>query len=300
MILLQDIVKRFGDITALDHVNLEIKKGSICGLLGPNGAGKSTLLRLLCGVFRPDEGVLTVSGKEVFEQPQQKQRVFFVADEPYFLPQATLDTMARLYSRLYPNFDRSFYEELCELFRLLPKKRIAEFSKGMKRQAGFLLGLATRPEYLLLDECFDGLDPVKRQVVRKLLADQVGSRDMTVVISSHNLRELDEICDTVCILYQGNLLYSKDLDDLKGDVHKIQVVFQETVTLSQLERSLSVMASEVRGKFFTLILRGDMEQIRQTLEQWHPVAMEIIPLTLEEVFLYEMEVKGYDAQIIFG
>ena len=251
-------------------------------------------------MFRPDEGALTVSGQEVFERPEQKQRVFFVADEPYFLPQANLDTMARLYSRLYPNFDRGFYEELCELFRLRQKKRISEFSKGMKRQAGFLLGLATRPEYLLLDECFDGLDPVKRQVVRKLLADQVGGREMTVVISSHNLRELDEICDTVCILYQGNLLYSKDLDDLKGDVHKIQVVFQETVTLSQLERSLSVMASEVRGKFFTLILRGDMEQIRQTLEQWHPVAMEIIPLTLEEVFLYEMEVKGYDAQIIFG
>ncbi len=300
MILLQDIVKRFGDVTALDHINLEIRRGSICGLLGPNGAGKSTLLRLLCGVYSPDEGALSVNGGEVFENPSRKQKVFFVPDEPYFLPQASLDTMARFYSRLYPDFDGEVYGRLCELFRLPRKKRIADFSKGMKRQASFLLGLSTQPEYLLLDECFDGLDPVKRQVVRKILSDAVSGRDLTVVVSSHNLRELDEICDTVCILYQGSLLYSKDLDDLKGDVHKIQVVFQDPVTLSLLERHLDIMASEVRGKFFTLILRGNAGEIEEVLARWHPAALEAIPLTLEEVFLYEMEVKGYDAQVIFG
>ena len=300
MILLQDIVKRFEDVTALDHINLEIQKGSICGLLGPNGAGKSTLLRLLCGVYSPDKGALSVNGGEVFENPVCKQKVFFVPDEPYFLPQASLDTMARFYSRLYPDFDGEAYGRLCELFRLPRKKRIADFSKGMKRQASFLLGLSTQPEYLLLDECFDGLDPVKRQVVRKILSDAVSGRNLTVVVSSHNLRELDEICDTVCILYQGSLLYSKDLDDLKGDVQKIQVVFQAPVTLSQLERHLDVMASEVRGKFFTLILRGSAGEIEKVLAQWNPAAMEAIPLTLEEVFLYEMEVKGYDAQVIFG
>lgn len=300
MILLQDVVKHFGDVTALDHVNLEIKRGSICGLLGPNGAGKSTLLRLVCGVYSPDEGVLTLDGGEVFENPAQKQRVFFVPDEPYFFPQASLDVMARFYSRLYPEFDREVYANLCELFRLPRKKRLADFSKGMKRQASFLLGLSTRPEYLLLDECFDGLDPVKRQVVRKILADEVSSREMTVVVSSHNLRELDEICDTVCILYRGDILYTKDLDDLKGEVHKIQAVFQDQVTLEQLGRYLNIMASEVRGKFFTLILRGDGQEIERTLSRWRPVALESIPLTLEEVFLYEMEVKGYDAQVIFG
>ena len=173
MILLQDVVKGFGDVTALDHVNLEIRKGSIYGLLGPNGAGKSTMLRLICGVYSPDEGAVTLDGNEIFERPEQKQRIFFVSDEPYFLPQASLDGMAKFYAGLYPNFDPKEYERLCEVFRLPRKKRLSEFSKGMKRQAAFLLGLSTKPEYLLLDECFDGLDPVKRQVVRKILSDEV-------------------------------------------------------------------------------------------------------------------------------
>ena len=176
MILLQDVVKGFGDVTALDHVNLEIRKGSIYGLLGPNGAGKSTMLRLICGVYSPDEGAVTLDGNEIFEQPEQKQRIFFVSDEPYFLPQASLDGMAKFYAGLYPNFDPKEYERLCEVFRLPRKKRLSEFSKGMKRQAAFLLGLSTKPEYLLLDECFDGLDPVKRQVVRKILSDEVCGR----------------------------------------------------------------------------------------------------------------------------
>ena len=300
MILLQDVVKGFGDVTALDHVNLEIRKGSIYGLLGPNGAGKSTMLRLICGVYSPDEGAVTLDGNEIFERPEQKQRIFFVSDEPYFLPQASLDGMAKFYAGLYPNFDPKEYERLCEVFRLPRKKRLSEFSKGMKRQAAFLLGLSTKPEYLLLDECFDGLDPVKRQVVRKILSDEVCGRGLTVLVSSHNLRELDEICDTVCILYQGGILYTKDLDDLKGEVHKIQAVFMDPVTEEKLRRNLNIMAAEVRGKFFTLIVRGELSEVEPGLNRWHPAAIEAMPLTLEEVFLYEMEVKGYDAQVIFG
>jgi ABC-2 type transport system ATP-binding protein len=169
----------------------------------------------------------------------------------------------------------------------------------MKRQAAFLLGMAVKPQYIMLDECFDGLDPVKRQIVRKVLCDAVADRQMTAVISSHNLKELDEICDTVGILHKGQLLYSKDLDDLKGEVHKVQVVFTEEVEKTQLEKLLPVMAMDVRGKFYTLIVRGSMEEIEEKLSPFRPVALEAVPLTLEEVFLYEMEVMGYDANIIF-
>jgi ABC-2 type transport system ATP-binding protein len=207
--------------------------------------------------------------------------------------------MAKFYANFYTTFDWSIYDELVEGFALPENKRISTFSKGMKRQAAFLLGMAVKPQYIMLDECFDGLDPVKRQIVRKVLCDAVADRQMTAVISSHNLKELDEICDTVGILHKGQLLYSKDLDDLKGEVHKVQVVFTEEVEKTQLEKLLPVMAMDVRGKFYTLIVRGSMEEIEEKLSPFRPAALEAVPLTLEEVFLYEMEVMGYDANIIF-
>ncbi|MEG2597376.1 MAG: ABC transporter ATP-binding protein, partial [Oscillospiraceae bacterium] len=293
MIKLDCVEKCFEGITALDHISMQIQKGSIYGLIGSNGAGKSTLLRLIAGVYQQDGGVLTVDDEFIYENPEKKQHIFFVADEPYFVNQYSLKNMADFYRRFYPNFDVSLYNQLCELFNLPQKKKISSYSKGMKRQSSFLLGMSTHPDYLLLDECFDGLDPVKRQVVRKVLADAVSERDMTVVISSHNLRELDEICDTVGILHKGNLLYSKDLDDLKGEVHKIQVVFQDEVALAQLEKKISLLSSEVRGKFFTLIVKGTLAEIEAQFDEYQPIALEAIPLTLEEVFLYEMEVKGY-------
>lgn len=299
MIVCENLTKYFDDAAALDGITLSVRQGSIYGLVGSNGAGKSTLMRVICGICRPDGGEVTISGQPVWEQPAQKERTFLVADEPYFVPQATLDTMAAFYRRFYPRFDRALYEHLCTLFSLPRNKRVSTFSKGMKRQGAFLLGLAAKPDYLLLDECFDGLDPVKRQVVRKILSDTVAEREMTVIISSHNLRELDEICDTVGILHKGSLLYSKELDDLKGEVHKLQAVFNEPVTAEQLRETLQVMELEQRGKFFTLIVRGEMEQIEAALEPFRPAAVEAYPLTLEEVFLYEMEVKGYDANVIF-
>lgn len=299
MILCQELTKYFDETKALDGICVSIQKASIYGLVGSNGAGKSTLMRIIAGILQQDSGTVTVDGMPVWEDPVQKARVFLVADEPYFIPQATLDSMAAFYARFYPGFDRDLYERLCDAFALSRRKRIATFSKGMKRQAAFLLGMAAKPDYLMLDECFDGLDPVKRQVVRKVLSDTVADREMTVIISSHNLRELDEICDTVGILHKGKLLYSKDLDDLKGEVHKLQAVFLSPVTEEELKNSIEIMAVERHGKFWTMIVRGEMGSIEDALAKFEPAAVEAYPLTLEEVFLYEMEVKGYDANVIF-
>ncbi len=299
MIRIENLVKRFGDFKALQDVSMTISPGSIYGLVGSNGAGKSTLMRCIAGIYEPEEGHLSVDGEPVYENPAIKEKILLVADEPWFITQSNLRTMARFYTRFYPSFDREIYDELVEGFALPERKKISSFSKGMKRQAAFLLGMAVKPQFLMLDECFDGLDPVKRQIVRKVICDAVADREMTAVISSHNLKELDEICDTVGILHQGQLLYSKDLDSLKGEVHKVQVVFMEEVTKETLDRLLPVMAMEVRGKFFTLIVRGSLDEIGEKLAPYRPVAMEAVPLSLEEVFLYEMEVMGYDANVLF-
>ena len=299
MIKIEKAEKRFGNVKALDKIDMEIKKGSIYGLIGSNGAGKSTLFRLISGIYSPDGGNVFIEDKKVFENPDMKQRVFLVADEPYFIGQYTLDNMADFYKRFYPNFDNKLYKELTELFTLPANKKISTYSKGMKRQGAFLLGMACNPDYLLLDECFDGLDPVKRQVVRKVLSDAMCDREMTAIISSHNLRELDEICDTAGILHKGKLLYSKDLDDIKGEVHKIQAVFEGDVTKEDIESRVSLLAIQSTGKFFTLIIKGSLNDITENLKPLNPLAMESIPLTLEEVFLYEMEAKGYDAKVIF-
>ena len=299
MIRAENLVKRFGEFRALDDVSLEIEEGSIYGLVGSNGAGKSTLMRCVAGIYEPEEGHLSVGGEPVYENPAVKAGVVLVADEPWFIPQSTLQVMKKFYRRFYPQFDDEIYTELAEAFSLPEKKKIGTFSKGMKRQAAFMLAMAARPQVVMLDECFDGLDPVKRQIVRKVICDAVAERKMTAVISSHNLKELDEICDTVGILHKGRLLYSKDLDSLKGEVHKVQAVFLQEVDRAELEKVLPVMAMEVRGKFFTLIVRGSLEEIQAKLAPFNPAAVEAMPLTLEEVFLYEMEVMGYDANVLF-
>ena len=299
MIRVENLVKRFGSFAALDDITLEIAPGSIYGLVGSNGAGKSTLMRCIAGIYEAEEGKLWVDSEPVYENPPVKSKIFLVADEPWFIQQSTLYQMKQFYRRFYPEFDNGVYDELVEGFSLPERKRINTFSKGMKRQAAFLLGMAVKPQYLMLDECFDGLDPVKRQIVRKVLCDAVAEREMTAIISSHNLKELDELCDTVGILHKGKLLYSKDLDSLKGEVHKIEVVFEVTVDQQKLEQVLPVMAMEVRGRFFTLIARGGMDEIEQKLAPFKPLALEAMPLTLEEVFMYEMEVMGYDANVIF-
>lgn len=300
MIQCSSLSKYFDGVPVLSDVTLTVESGSIYGLTGSNGAGKSTLMRIISGIYQQDGGTVTLGGEPVWENAACKEKVIFAADDPYFLPQATLEGMAHFYGRFYPQFDRGLYEMLCGVFSLDAKKRIHTFSKGMQRQAGFLLGLAAQPRWLLLDECFDGLDPVKRQAVRKILSDAAAGRGMSVIISSHNLRELDEICDTVGVLHQGRLLCSCELDSLKGEVVKLQAVFRKTVTKEELQAALDLLHIEQKGRFFTMVAKGSDEALYAALAPFEPMAVERFPLTLEEIFLYQMEVEGYDANVIFS
>ncbi len=299
MIEIQQLVKRFGAKTALDGISLRVEQGSVFGLVGSNGAGKSTLLRTIAGVFRTDGGSVQIDGQPVFENSQMKNRVYFVPDYPYFLPKATLEEMAVFHRRVYTRWSEESYRTLCKTFSLDPKGRLQNFSKGMQRQAALILALSCQPDYLLLDEIFDGLDPVVRQLLKKLLAGQVDERKMTVVIASHNLRELEDVCDHVGFLHKGGVLMEQELDSLRLGIHKIQAVFREPVTPDQLA-GLDVVSWEARGSLISMVVRGEEDAVRKQLESWEPVFCESLPLTLEEVFISEMEAAGYDIDNILS
>ena len=295
-----DQVKKHLDgkqILKLDH--LQIPKGSIYGLIGANGAGKSTMLRLISGVYFTDGGVVSVDGENILDNAEIKAKMFFVADDPYFIPQATLEDMAEFFHTYYPSFDRTLYEQLSESFELPAQNKISTFSKGMRRQAIILLALACRPEYLLLDESFDGLDPVMRQRLRRIMIDIAADRDMTVLISSHNLQELDEFCDRVGVLYHGELLYDITLEQLKDGVHKYQLAFSAPVGQEYFSR-FRLLSCEIIGKFATLVIRGERDVLNRKIESLEPLAVEEFPLSLEEIFIYEMEAKGYDYKNILA
>lgn len=297
MIEAKSLTKRFGSFTALNQLNCRIEKGSIYGMVGSNGAGKSTLLRIIAGVYRPDGGQLLVDGEPVFENLPVKERIFFIPDNPVFLPQANIEEMARFYRIFYDRFQEGTFQKLKSMFPLDPKMKIMYMSKGMQRQAAILLALATLPDYLLLDEAFDGLDPVMRQVLRSILADWASERETTVIMSSHNLRELEDITDHVGLIHKGGVVFEKDLDSIKLGIHRIQAVF-EPIPPAEAFEGLDILRTEQRGKLFSFVIRGQSEEITAALEKLHPVFMEALPLTLEEVFIKEMEVAGYDANSI--
>ena len=299
MIAVQQLVKRFGEKAALDGISLQVETGSVFGLVGSNGAGKSTLLRTLAGVYRPDGGQIRVDGVSPYENSEVKGRIFFVPDYPYFLPKASLEEMALLYRRTYLRWNQERYGELCRIFALDAKGRLHNFSKGMQRQAALVLALSCQPDLLLLDEIFDGLDPVVRQLLKKLLAQEVSDRAMTVVIASHNLRELEGVCDHVGFLHRGGVLMEQELDSLRLGIHKIQAVFRNLPERSQLS-GLDIVRWEVRGSLVNMVVRGDEEAVMQALQPWEPVFAESLPLTLEEVFISEMEAAGYDIDNILS
>ena len=293
MIKAQNLTKSFEDIVALDNLDITIDRGSLYGLVGSNGSGKSTLLRLIAGVYRPDGGTVTVDGSPVFEDTAVKDRIFFLSDDLYFLHKATVDEMAAFYRGIYDRFDMEKYRKIKSVFPIDTTKRIANFSKGMKRQAAILLALSSCPDYLLLDEAFDGLDPVIRLLVKRLVMDEIADRQMTVIATSHNLRELEDICDHVGLLHKGGILLSKDLDDMKLNIHKIQCVLPEGLEPEQLA-GLSIVSTERRGRLCLLTVRGTREEIEKVIASYDPVFYECIPLTLEEIFISETEVAGYD------
>ena len=299
MITTIQLTKKFGGFTALDSFNTEIPSGSIYGLVGSNGSGKSTLLRTISGIYRPDSGEIRLDGEAPFENVEVKSRVFHVSDDLYFLPQSTMDDMAKFYSGLYSNFSQEVYRQTCSRFPIDPKKKVNTFSKGMRRQVSLILALSCRPKYLLLDEAFDGLDPVIRGAVRKILADQVSERGMTVVIASHNLRELEDICDFLGLLHNGKVLLEREIDEVKLGFCKVQAGFKDVPDIGKFT-GLDIMQHDRQGSVINMVVRGRSQDIIAKLNQLDPLFAETIPLTLEEVFIHEMEAVGYDySKIVF-
>ena len=292
MLKANDLVKRFGDTIALDGLNTEIGRGCIYGLVGPNGSGKSTLMRLMCGVYRPDGGSITLEGEPVFENIAAKDRILYLSDDLYFPPKSTVEELAAFYRGLYSGFSTETYQKLCGCFPLEVKKSLSTFSKGQRRQAALLAALCCHADYLLLDEAFDGLDPVIRLMVKKLLAEEIAERGATVVISSHNLRELEDLCDQIGLLSAGRLLFEKDIDVLKLGFCRVQAAYDHPVDWEAT--GLSVLDKKERGKMVSLLVRGTAEETLAVLEAQRPLFAEALPMTLEEVFIGEMEAVGYD------
>lgn len=293
MIELKNVKMCFEDFNALDGVDLTIEAGTAFGLLGSNGAGKSTILRLLSGVYEAAEGEVLIDGEPAYDNVSAKQKVFFINDETVQFGAMTLTDMRNYYKGFYPNFSDEIFDKLNGIIKLPEKKRIDKFSKGMKRQAIVITGLAACTDYLLLDEAFDGLDPTMRIIVKRMLVDAMLDRKLTVVISSHNLKEINELCDTAALLHQGKLLFNRDLDSVKGSIHKVQAAFDAECTENDFE-GLDVLHYERNQSITYLIIRGDEETIRTELEKKQPKVLDLIPLTLEEIFIYEMEGMGYD------
>ena len=294
MITTNNAVKRFGQVTALDGINSTIPDGCVYGLVGSNGAGKSTFLRLLSGVYCPDSGTVLMDGEPVYENSDAKPRIVMVPDELYFLPGATIQRMAGLYAAAYTGFDRELLETLCETFGLHASRPLHTFSKGMRRQAAFVLALACRAEYLLLDETFDGFDPILRNLAKRLVYDAVCERGVTVVLTSHSLRELEDTCDQLALLHKGGLVLQSDVDSLKTTLCKVQIVLPQPYDRSRFDAlNLDILRYTQHGSVASLILRGEHEALLAKLHTTQPLLCEALPLSLEEVFVHEMEALGY-------
>ncbi|MGP4081066.1 ABC transporter ATP-binding protein [Pseudalkalibacillus sp. R45] len=292
MIRVNDIAKKLDDVEALSDVSFTVKKGSIYGLLGSNGAGKTTLLRILAGVLRESSGSVTINNEPVFENTKMKDRMIFIPDTLYFFSQYTIQQMANFYKSMYSNWNEERYQQMKEVFEIDVNKKIHKFSKGMQRQVAFWISLSTMPDVLILDEPIDGLDPVMRKKVKNLILQDVAEREMTVLISSHNLREIEDICDHIGILHKGKLLLEKELDVLKSDIHKIQIAFKKEVP-DELFAGVELLYKEKRGSVMLCIVRGQADEVTKHFERFSPVVYDLLPLTLEEIFIYEMGDVGY-------
>ena len=293
MIQAVNLTKRFDDIVAVAHINATIKDGCVFGLIGTNGAGKSTFLRLMSGVLKPEEGHVTIDGHEVFENTEAKRRFFYISDEQFFFSNATPEEMLRYYRAIYQRFDEARFHKLMSSFGLSEKRKIHTFSKGMKKQVSVICGICAGTDYLFCDETFDGLDPVMRQAVKSLFAADMADRNLTPIIASHNLRELEDICDHVGLLHKGGILLSRELDDMKLNIHKLQCVLQPGMSAEDLV-ALDKLNIEQRGSLITLVVRGTRKEVEAIMASYNPVFFECIPLSLEEIFISETEVAGYD------
>ena len=285
MLEMKNVTKTFGNFKALDDLTLTVPSGRVYGLVGPNGAGKSTAIRHLTGVYRPDSGQITLEGAPVFENPAAKRRIGCIPDDVFYYPSATLEDMHRFYRGIYPTFDDALFERLYEVFQLPRKSPIRRFSKGMQKQAAFHLTLCARPEVLILDEPVDGLDPVMRRQVWSALLSDVAENGTTVLVSSHNLRELEDVCDHVGIMNHGRMLVERSLSALQDNIVKIQLAFADG---GKLPEGLEILHSSSTGRLQQLILRGSAEELTAKLSAAGPLFLDVVPLNLEEIFIYEL------------
>lgn len=301
MIEIRNVSKAFDDIKAVDHVSVSIKENTVFGLIGTNGAGKSTALRMVAGVLEPDEGEIAIDGLPVFDNVEAKRKIYFIADEPYFFANSNAVDMQKYLVSVYPEFNVDDYYNYLVNFGLDKKRKINTYSKGMKKQLSLICGVCSNAKYLLCDETFDGLDPVMRQGIKSIFASEMERRGLTPVIASHNLRELEDICDHVGLLHKGGVLLSKDLEDMKCNIQKIQCVFSSGEDEAKVIAALDIMKNEKRGSLNTLTVRGNKAEILAIFATVNTVFFEALPLSLEEIFISETEVVGYDIKkLILG
>lgn len=294
MIEALNVSKSFNDIKAVDDITATIKDGTVFGLIGTNGAGKSTFLRMASGVLKPDKGEILIDKIPVFENEQAKEKIFYISDEQHFLPSSTGNDMKRFYKKFYRRFDEKRFDDFMDKFELDRNRKISTFSKGMKKQVSVICGVCANTEYLFCDETFDGLDPVVRQAVKSIFAGEIEERNLTPVVASHNLRELEDICDHVGLLHRGGILLSKDLEEMKFNIHKIQCVFNNEKDEEVLYGKIDIINREKRGSLVTITARGTQVEIVDAIKEFNPVFYEVLPLSLEEIFISETEVVGYD------
>ena len=291
MLELKNVTKTFGGFKALDDLSMTVPRGAVYGLVGPNGAGKSTAIRHITGVYRPDAGEITMEEIPVYENPDIKARIGYIPDDIFYFPSATLEDMHQYYRGIYPQFDDDLFERLFEVFNLPRKSPIRRFSKGMQKQAAFHLSICTRPDLLVLDEPVDGLDPVMRRQVWSLILSDVAQRETTVLISSHNLRELEDICDHVGIMDHGKMLLERSLADMQGSTVKLQIV-------GEIPDGLQVLHESSSGRLKTVVVRGSVEEVTALAQKENPVYFDVLPLSLEEIFIYELGGVNYEVKNI--
>jgi len=293
MIEVKNVTKYFDDFKVLDNLSLNVKKGAIYGLIGPNGAGKTTIINHINGVLKPEKGEITINGEAVYENEKIKEKVLSIADDWFFYATYTIKQMASFYASVYPDFSFERYEAIKKIFKLDEKRQIRKLSKGMRKQVAFWLVLSAMPEVLILDEPLDGLDPVMRKQVLNLVISDVVEREMTVLVSSHNLRELEDICEWVGIIHKGKMIIEKPLDDIKGSVHKYQTVIDDECA-EKLSSDENVIHISKTGAVYNVIMRGEAEETYEKMKKLSPMLCEKLSLTLEEVFIYELGGLGYD------
>ncbi|WHH58868.1 ABC transporter ATP-binding protein [Petroclostridium sp. X23] len=295
MIEVKNLKKNFGSFCVLDDLSLHAKKASVYGLVGPNGAGKTTLIKHLLGIYRQDAGEITINGQFAWDNPSALAKTIYIPDELYFFSQYTIQEMAAFYSELYPSWNWDRFERLKQVFPIDVKRRITRLSKGMQRQVAFWLGICVMPNIMILDEPVDGLDPVMRKKVWNLVLQDVAERETTVLISSHNLRELEDVCDHVGILYKGKIVAEKELDDMKSDIHKLQIAFSGELP-DNFMQDIQILQKTQKGSVLMMIVKGDKEMILSHVHKANPLLVDLLPLTLEEIFIYELGGMGYEIQ----